>query len=704
MELDGKTVLLCDCMGTMPLDRAGLEKALTALGGTGAFAPNTQLCRAQLEAFQKAAAGDAPLLVACTQEAPLFDEVRDEALADAGTPEEDAGSPPSYVNIRENAGWSKDAASAGPKIAALIAEAALDLDPAGTVTMTSEGTALVYGRDETAIEAGRRLAGKLDVTVLLSRPEEVVPPRLMDVPVFRGTIVAARGHLGAFEITVNDYAPAIPASRGVMTFEDTRNGAASRCDVILDMTGERAPLTAPEKRDGFFKVDPGDPAALERAIAEMGEMTGEFEKPRYVRYRGDICAHGRSSKTGCTRCLDVCPAGAIVPNGDEVSIDPFVCGGCGLCSAVCPTGAAAYQLPAGDGIWQRLRTLLGAYADVGGPSKAGAPVLLLHDNRSGADSIAMMARFGRGLPARVLPFPVNEVSQIGFDVFAVAAAYGAAAVRVLVPPARREEIGTIANQVGLAESLLSGLGYGSGRIGAIDEADPDKIEAILWDLPKLPQPEPARFLPMGGKRSVTMLALRHLHQHAPEPVDLLPLAAGAPFGNVQVDADGCTLCLACVGACPTGALLDNPDRPQLSFVEDACVQCGLCKTTCPEQVIALEPRLNFTPDARSAVVKNEEEPFHCVRCGKPFGTRGMIETIIDKLSGKHWMFTQSEQAERIMMCDDCRVIVQFDRGNDPFASAPRPMPRTTEDYIRENERDEARAAAGMAPKKPDTRH
>lgn len=694
MDIDGKTVLICDCMGTMPLDRAGLDMALAAIGGSGGLKPYSQLCRAQLEAFQAAVDGPAPLLVACTQEAPLFDEVRAELLEARGLDPDTADPAPGYLTIRETAGWSEEAAQAGPKIAALIAEAALDLSPAATVSLASEGTALVYGRDERAIAAAKRLLDRLDVTVLLHRPRDVVPPRLMDVPVFRGTIVAARGHLGAFEVTVNDYAPSLPASRGFLDFEAVRDGAVSRCDLILDLTGAPPPLTAPALRDGYVAVDPDNPAALDRAIAGLGDMVGAFEKPRYVRYRDDLCAHGRNGKTGCTRCVDLCPAGAIQPAGDSVAIDPHVCGGCGLCAAACPTGAASYDLPAGDGIWQRLRTLLGAYIDAGGIDKAGAPVLLVHDDRSGAEALAMIARFGRGLPARVLPFPVNQVAQVGVDLFAAALAYGAAAVRVLVPHSRRDALPAMATQIGLADAIAGGLGYGPGRIGVIDETDPDAIEAALWQVPPLVPPVAGRFLPMGGKRSVTMLALRHLHQHAPRPVEQLALPAGAPFGTVTVDADGCTLCLACVGACPTGALLDNPERPQLSFMEEACVQCGLCRVTCPEQVIRLEPRLSFADTARAAVVKNEEEPFHCVRCGKPFGTRSMIEAIVGKLSGKHWMFTQTAQADRIMMCDDCRVIAQFDSTADPFRGAPRPMPRTTEDDLRDR-------ATGRTAREPD---
>jgi ferredoxin len=197
---------------------------------------------------------------------------------------------------------------------------------------------------------------------------------------------------------------------------------------------------------------------------------------------------------------------------------------------------------------------------------------------------------------------------------------------------------------------------------------------------------------MGGKRALIRLALDHLHDAAPEPVDELPLPPQAPFGAVVVDVAGCTLCLACVGACPTGALQDNPESPQLRFQEDACIQCGLCKNTCPEHVITLKPRLNFAETARRALVVKEEEPFHCVRCGKPFGTRGTVERVLARLADKHSMFKGAAAIERIKMCDNCRVVAQFDSGTDPFAGPPRRLTRTTDDDLRERDIEQARAA------------
>ena len=169
------------------------------------------------------------------------------------------------------------------------------------------------------------------------------------------------------------------------------------------------------------------------------------------------------------------------------------------------------------------------------------------------------------------------------------------------------------------------------------------------------------------------------------------MPAGAPLGAVNVATEGCTLCLACVGACPTGALLDDETRPWLGFNEEACVQCGLCEATCPESVITLEPRINFTDEARGTVELNQEEPFNCIRCGKPFGVQRSIERIADQLAGKHAMFSSGDQIERLMMCEDCRVLVQFETSDNPLAGAPRPRMRTTDDYLREREIEEARA-------------
>ena len=121
----------------------------------------------------------------------------------------------------------------------------------------------------------------------------------------------------------------------------------------------------------------------------------------------------------------------------------------------------------------------------------------------------------------------------------------------------------------------------------------------------------------------------------------------------------------------------------LRFAEQACVQCGLCQSTCPEKVITLKPQLDFGAGSRGTRVLKEETPYCCIRCSKPFGVRSTIERVVAKLAGTHWMFTQSpERLDLIRMCDECRVAAVSEKEFDPYGP-PRTLARTTEDYLRE---------------------
>ncbi|MGH6797403.1 MAG: 4Fe-4S binding protein, partial [Roseiarcus sp.] len=417
------------------------------------------------------------------------------------------------------------------------------------------------------------------------------------------------------------------------------------------------------------------------AVLRARDLVGGFDKPRYVAFTADLCAHSRSHIVGCHRCLDLCPTSAIAPAGDHVAIDESICAGCGQCAAACPTGAAAYALPPVDALMRKLRTLLTVYREAGGVS----PILLFHDEGHGGALIDALARHGDGLPANVLPLAVNEVTQIGLETIAAAFAYGAAAARVILRAKPRHDLAGLHSTIALAEPILAALGFSGKPLGTIETDDPlalgDALRAI--EPGDIASP-PASFQPAGGKRDVLRFALRELHRVAPVPTDIIALPAGAPFGAVEINVEGCTLCLSCVSACPTGALSDDPERPLLRFAEDACVQCGLCKATCPEKVISLTPRLAFGTAASAARVLKQEEPFPCIRCGKPFGVKSTIERVAAKLEGKHWMYRNSPtRLDVIKMCEDCRVAAVTEEGFDPYGAPARPKPRTTDDYLRE---------------------
>ncbi len=585
---------------------------------------------------------------------------------------------------REMAGWSAEAGRTGPKMAALLAAAAVETPPAAVVPLKSEGVILIYGRDDIALDAAEALKDILDVTVMLTRPEHVQPRRVNHFPVVKGTIVRTGGHLGAFEVTIDEYAQPAPSSRGHLVFGPGRNGAVSRCDLILDLSGGTSLFPAPDLRQGYFRADPANAAAVQKALFDAAQMVGEFDKPRFVKYTASLCAHSRSRRTGCTRCLEVCPAGAITPNGDHVAISAELCMGCGSCASVCPTGAAAYDYPPSTTLLSRLRTLLLTYADAGGRE----PVILVHDDEHGEALIDALARHGAGLPANVLPIRVNEVTQTGLDALAASFAYGASAFRVLARAKPKHDLAALYRNLDYANAILAGLGYGESLCATIETDDPDQLAEALGAIAgKAGTPRPAQFLPLGTGRNLLQFAVDELYRAAPQKTERILMPEGSPFGGLAVNTEGCTLCLACVSACPTAALTANEERPMLRFAEELCVQCGLCQSTCPEKVIALEPRIDFAAWAAAPVVIKQEEPFHCTSCGKAFGTKSTIERIAAKLEGKHWMFA-GENARRIAvikMCDNCRVEAVMNEGFDPHGAPERPMVRTTEDYLRERE-------------------
>ncbi|QWE15948.1 4Fe-4S binding protein [Polynucleobacter sp. AP-Nino-20-G2] len=685
--------LVCNCNGTMTLDTKALGLPM-----------HTSLCRQEIGSVIKAFDSSDSLVIACTQESALFSELADQS-------EKPLVAPLRFVNIREVAGWTQEAKTSGPKIAALLALADMpEAEPVPVVNYESQGRLLIVGPGEQALPWAEKLSASLDVSVLCTEPAAL--PIARNFPIYTGAVTKLDGYLGNFTVAWDLQNPIDPemctrcgacvdvcpegaindafqidldkckshrdcitacAGIGAIAFDRSDRQRSSDFDLIMDLRAHPQ-MRMSQTPQGYFA--PGsDP--LEQALVanQLLGLVGEFEKPKYFAYNEKVCAHGRNGKVGCSACIDVCSTGAIsslFKNGQgTVEVNPNLCMGCGACSTVCPSGAMRYNYPSVAHQGKEIKTLASVFtAEVAKLKQTIAPALLLHNLKAGTQLLDSLGRSAHlrpkqfeGLPSYVLPYGIEHIAATGLDIWLGALSYGFGEVILLLTgdedPAYRAALET---QCALGNAILAAYGF-DARISLIQLESADDLQPASAAMGRLRQRgalpaicSPASFGLGNQKRETIEAVLEHLQRQAktPLPEGGVDLPKSSLLGGLNINKDACTLCMSCVGSCPEGALLDNLDEPKLSFIEKQCVQCGICVKTCPEQALSLAPRLRTVEERKQRVELNETKPFHCISCGKVFGTSKMVDLMLAKL-GTHGAFAGAA-LDRLKMCSDCRVV------------------------------------------------
>jgi ferredoxin len=545
-----------------------------------------------------------------------------------------------------------DSAGQQARLQALATGLAGEVTPTSLVAFSSGGVLAIIGPLPPALAVAQDLQGLDGCLVLATDGADPGKTEIREIggrslPVVSGKPAAIQGFLGKFEITIARGGSEIDLAKAM----ELPGGTV---DMVLDLL--RAPLLTTEVLPPGYFAPRGDSVALDEACQSIQELKGQFEKPQYVLYDPDICAHGARGINGCRRCLDVCPADALSTAGERISVETHLCQGMGSCSSACPTGALSYAYPNRVDTLNRLRRTIAEF----GRQTGLVPDVAFF---GGEESSAVLSERLAQIPDHVIPWRSEEVGSAGPEVWLSAIAYGVRSVTVITLPRTPQSVCTAAErQAREVNAVLTGLGW-PGETVRVIPADEDIASHWLSSGGHTQDTghefKPATYAGIDDKRAVLRAAIDHLVAQAGDAPAEIALPAGTPFGEARVDTEKCTLCMGCVSVCPAGAILDNKDRPCLSFIEWNCVQCGLCENTCPEKAISLNARLLTDSNARmERRVLNEDEPFKCLGCAKPFTTQRMIQKMEEKLAG-HRMF-QGDGMRRLKLCEDCRVKEMFE--------------------------------------------
>jgi len=541
----------------------------------------------------------------------------------------------------------KDLSSKPNKVQKTLQEISFQNTAPG-IRYTSEGHCLIISKSADLIAVIDWLPSSLEYCVVLNDPCPITLAEILThqvIPYFDNIKeFRIEGFLGNFNMEILQ-------NSNFVNISSLMNPAPAKFDLILDLALP-ATISQTIPPPGYFNCSVKDTQS-QSVIAQLADWVGEFEKPRFFSFTAGLCAHQNSSIIGCEQCLSACAAEAIQSQAGKIQIDPYLCQGCGDCASSCPSGAIRYAYPTPKETLEKFRKIIQNFI----ATHKKPPSILLHDSGSGSQ---WLANHSSQLDSEILPFEVETLGSVGLEMWLAMFAFGASRVVLLDTGALNPQTDfVLTHQLQFANEILSGIGFPDDRLVRSKGGREDDIFTSAHPTAVEPSFRPATFSGIDDKRTILRLSVKHLATHAARLTDTIPLSAGAPFGEIIVDSQRCTLCMSCVSVCPEAALTDGYDQPRLSFIEANCVQCTICSQACPENAITLNPRYILdTTHSRKPRTLHQEQAFHCIECDKPFATQKMIDTITEKLKS-HSMF-QNDNKRRIMMCEECRIRNQFE--------------------------------------------
>lgn len=377
----------------------------------------------------------------------------------------------------------------------------------------------------------------------------------------------------------------------------------------------------------------------EGVLAEIESLIGEFTFDRSILYFEEKCQYHHRNKTSysyCRSCVDVCPNMSISSDEykRELIFSDIDCITCGKCVGVCPSGAMQKTSASLYGINKALKL----YKD---------KMVVLLGSEYVENDVDLFGDFFK--KHDIFPFVVPNINMLN-EVYLLSILQESSRRCLIIGSASQilEESISYINSVYEKIFNIKAVYYATS-INDVDMEIVDKspIASYNYDVDE-------------REFSREIFANRLKFFIKDNDFGVLPNTEMILYTNLRINDDACTLCMSCVEACNTNALISSKDNFSLLFNPSICTACGFCVDLCPEKVISM-PLMGYELNNSffDYTVKASDKAFACVECGKIFASAKSIEKV--KSLMQPIFANDATKMKTILCCSDCKVKVMFNQ-------------------------------------------
>ncbi|EAI8515349.1 4Fe-4S dicluster domain-containing protein [Campylobacter upsaliensis] len=353
----------------------------------------------------------------------------------------------------------------------------------------------------------------------------------------------------------------------------------------------------------------------------------------FITYNSSVCQYHKRRSEHCAKCAEICPTTAILKDDEEriLEFSQIDCLGCGGCVSVCPSGSLDYAPMNRDSFFKMLDFVRGSKICII-PKKMPLEHLNLN------------------LSEGVLPFMIEGekwLSNLHFLSLLQSSGANLVFYTDFVSRGSAEAI----------ELLNAVFERKFGKKAVLVAKDEKELESALKELEFIEGLNFSFHNNTQTNRENFAVRLRYLIDD--ENLGVVESGEWLRYGDLRLNVDTCTLCLACVGACNVGALIADSKENALKFNPSLCTTCGYCEASCAEKdTLKLERSgLRLEKSYFDFRTLTKDELFACVECGKEFATKKAVEKIASLMRDK---FANDEaKLKSLYCCADCKAKVML---------------------------------------------